>query len=250
MVLDWKGISHEVSGTSPDAMEGVVSPRAEVPVLIDGDLHVVNSADILGYLDRKFPESTIYPRDPKDFALTREWERTADTLIDAIVTDVAIYSWADLPPAPEGLIEAARANLVEIYTDLEALLADRAFITGELGVADFALYPHLMAARTLGIGPDGGQHPLLTEWIRRLRLTVPGQIDLGHVRAWWANRASQSVDTKRVNWGTHRLEWFLAHGFHDRFVEEVRADRVLWSVGPNRNGGHRLGQVRVKPCVR
>lgn len=245
MVMDWKAIAYETFGTSHAEMADIVSPRAEVPVLLDGGLTVVNSADIVGYLDRKFPGKRLYPADPRGFALTRAWERTADTLVDAIVTDVAIYSWAEIPPPPEGLIDAARRDLAEIYADLEACLAEGAFTVGEMGVADFALYPHLMAARVLDIGPDAARFPRVLGWIRRMRDTPEGQVDLGHVRAWWANRAAQPVDTQRVNWGTHRLEWFLAHGFHDRFVEEIRADRVLWSVGPNRNSAMRARQAAM-----
>ncbi len=87
--------------------------------MIDGDLTVVNSSDILGYLDRKHDDLALYPRDAVSYAQVRRWEREADTVIDAIVTDVAIFKWADIPPAPEGLLEAARRDLTPIYDELE-----------------------------------------------------------------------------------------------------------------------------------
>ncbi|OQW78209.1 MAG: hypothetical protein BVN32_07115 [Proteobacteria bacterium ST_bin14] len=238
MVMDWKNVAYDLFDGCAVETTPLYNPRAEIPVLVDGDLTVSNSADILGYLDRLHPELQIYPTDPVAYAQTREWERTADTLVDAIITDVAIYSWAEIPPAPSGLIEAAKGDLDAIYDDLQAILTDRMFVAGELGVGDFALYPHLLAARALNIGATPERHDKVIAWLKRIRETPEGQIDLGHVRAWWADRANQSLDTKRVNWGTHRLEWFLAHGFLDRFVEEVRADRVLWSVGPNNNARH------------
>jgi hypothetical protein len=33
----------------------------------------------------------------------------------------------------------------------------------------------------------------------------------------------------------HRLELYLAQGFHERLIDDIRQHRVLWSVGPNRN---------------
>jgi hypothetical protein len=125
--------------------------------------------------------------------------------------------------------------LDDIYDQLQTVLADHLFVAGELRVGDFALYPHLLAARTLNRDADSEHHDIVIAWLKRIRETPEGQIDLGDVCAWWADRANQTLDTKRVNWGTYRLKWFLAHGFIDRFIEEVREDRVLWSVGPNNN---------------
>jgi glutathione S-transferase len=235
MVMDWKGINYDLFDSCAIGSTPLYNPRAEIPVLVDGDQTVCNSADILGYLDRKHPELEIYPTDAVAYAKTREWERISDTLVDAIVTDVAIYSWAEIPPAPAGLMAAAKADLCDIYDQLEALLVTKSFVAGDLGVGDFALYPHLMATRTLNLGADPMRHGKVIGWLKSIRETSEGQADLGHIREWWADRANQQLDTKRVNWGTHRLEWFLSHGFLDRFIEEVRGDRVLWSVGPNSN---------------
>ena len=38
-----------------------VNPRAEVPVLLDDGLVVVNSSDILQYLDWRYPAPFLYP---------------------------------------------------------------------------------------------------------------------------------------------------------------------------------------------
>lgn len=235
MAMEWKGLAFDAFESCDIHKYPAFNPRAEIPILIDGATTVVNSADILAYLDRKHPEVELYPRDAGAFALVREWERTADTLVDAVVTDVAIFQWAQLPPPPDGLIAAAHRELSGVYDRLEARLTRGAFAAGALSVADFALYPHLAAAHLLGLRADPGRHPSIAGWLKRVRATPEGQSDLALVRAWWADRPNQDVDTQRINWGTHRLEWFLANGFLDRFVQEVHGDRVLWSVGPDTN---------------
>jgi glutathione S-transferase len=235
MVMDWKAIAYEVFDSCDITKYPAYNPRAEIPILVDGDLTVVNSADILGYLDRKYPAAELYPRDARLYALVRAWEREADTLIDAIVTDVAIFKWADLPPAPEGLLPAARRELGGIFDRLEAQLEGSDFVAGDVSVADWALYPQLGSAQLLRIGTNASRHPRVMAWLDRMAATPEAEADLALKLAWWAGRETADVDTKRINWGTHRLEWFLANGFVDRFVEEVRSGRVLWSAGPDNN---------------
>ena len=71
--------------------------------------------------------------------------------------------------------------------------------------------------------------------MKTMRARPEGQADSAAVQAWWANRGSKTVDTRRVNWGSFRLEWLLANGHADWFAEQVRQDKVLWSTGPGNN---------------
>ena len=65
MVLDHKGLDYEtVDGllkSNHDALK-VVNGRIEVPALVDGDIVVVNSPDIVAYLDHRYPQVPVYPR--------------------------------------------------------------------------------------------------------------------------------------------------------------------------------------------
>ena len=58
MVLEYKGLNYEaVDGLlkSNHAALKAVNGRIEVPALVDGDIVVVNSADIVAYLDNRYP---------------------------------------------------------------------------------------------------------------------------------------------------------------------------------------------------
>jgi len=33
---------------------------------------------------------------------------------------------------------------------------------------------------------------------------------------------------RRIGWRGDRIEWMLAHGFHEWFLNEIKEDRVLW----------------------
>ena len=98
MALEYKGLAYEsVDGLSHRNQERLlaVNRRAEVPVLIDDDIQVVNSSDILAFLDQKYPERPIYPSDLKSRVEARALERLADARIDAIMLDCSIWSWAE-----------------------------------------------------------------------------------------------------------------------------------------------------------
>ena len=64
MALEYKGLEYEtVDGLTHSNRERLlaVNPRAEVPVLVDGDVTVVNSSDIVAYLDLKHPSARSIP---------------------------------------------------------------------------------------------------------------------------------------------------------------------------------------------
>src|SRR5689334_10011214 len=88
LALDYKGLPYDaVDGLTHENRDALlkVNPRAEVPVLVDGDITVVNSSDIVAFLDQKYPERPIYPAALKDRVEARALERLADSRIDAIM---------------------------------------------------------------------------------------------------------------------------------------------------------------------
>jgi glutathione S-transferase len=97
MVLEHKGLAFEtVDGLHRESHEALaaVNPRREVPVLVDGATVVVNSSHIVAYLEDAYPRPPVLPGDAAARARIRDWERLADTLLDPIVVDVSLWSWA------------------------------------------------------------------------------------------------------------------------------------------------------------
>ena len=236
LAMDHKQLAFSLVETDSLQDLPVWNPRAEVPILLHGDFAIFNSPDILAYLDRAYPELPVYPAEARRHAEVRAWERLADTQLDAIVTVIGTWSFADLPPMPPGLFDAAQREIGVIYDQLQAQLADgRPWVAGEIGAADFALYPHVAAGSALGLKFDPERHPDVQRWFKALRARPEARIDTAAVRDWWARRDQKDVDTARVNWGAHRLEWLLANGHADWFANQVRQGKVLWSAGPDNN---------------
>lgn len=235
MAMEMKGLRFELLPGDHVSEAAAFNERAEVPMLIDGDLVVSNSADILGYVDRKHPLRPLYPAEPADYADVRAWERLSDTHLDAIVTVIGNWAFATLPEIPAGLLDAAKRDAVRVYDRMEDRLATHDYVCGAVSAADYALYPHVGSGHLLGLPFDRDRHPGVRAWLKRMRARPEGESDLAAARDWWANRDRQTVDTERVNWGSFRLEWLVANGGADFFADQVRNDKVLFSVGPRNN---------------
>ena len=230
MVLEHKGLVFDaIDGLDKDnhAALARVNPRREVPALQDDGVAVVNSADIVAYLEHRYPDPPVYPADPGARARARAWERLADTVIDPILINISYWSRADRSDTmPAGLLDAAKSDLSEIYARLDAELEDREFVCTALSIADFALFPHLVAwprGSVLGRAsraPDGVAAADARAGILRA--------DLARTRAYVANIGARNLERERIFWRGDRIEWLLARGFHRWFMNEIESGRVIW----------------------
>jgi len=226
MVLEHKGLAFEaIDGLSAAGHDrlAAVNPRVEVPVLVEGDLVVVNSSHIVAYLEHRHPQRPVYPADPATRAAALAWERLADTLLDAITHDVSDGGFGFAPGAmPSGLREAAREDLAPVYADVELALAGREFLCGALSIADLALFPHVTAVRALEISFDGATHPRLLAWYKRMRQVDVCRADLERTQTFLRTVPPAFQRPASIVWRGDRIEWLLARGFDAWFVEEIR----------------------------
>ncbi len=240
LVLEHKSVDyHWIDALSPSKREelAMANPRMEVPAIDHDGLLVVNSSDIVAYLERAFPERPVYPSDDADWVRARAWERCADTVVDPILVDISYWVWAIRTDAmPEGLLTAAREDLAKIYDALERELQGREWICGELSIADIALFPHLSGTRLLQVPFDESRHPSLVAWYKRCRATKIFTEDLARTKASLTNPSSMDIEREKIFWRGDRIEWILARGYHRWFIREIEEGRVIWpglGIPPN-----------------
>jgi glutathione S-transferase len=232
MVLDFKGIDYEVVDgllkANHDALKRV-NGRVEVPALIDDEIVVVNSADIVAYLEHCYPTKPVYPGSPAAHVHARAWERTADTFIDPVLVDVSYWKWADRPDRmPDGLLAAARADLRLVYDALDRELADREYVSGPFSISDIALFPHLASAKAMEVEFSAAVHPNLARWFKVMRSLPICAADTQRARRYLAHMQLVDLEKKRIFWRGDRIEWLLARGFQQWFFKEIDEGRVLW----------------------
>jgi glutathione S-transferase len=230
MVLEHKGIEFDaLDGLLKSNHEALkaVNGRIEVPALLDGDVVIVNSADIVSYLEFRYPAKPVYPEAPSARVHARAWERAADTFIDAILIDISYWKWADRQDSmPEGLLDVARADLALVYAALERDLADRDFVSGPLSIADMALFPHLASVKAMEVPFSGHEHPHLSRWFKQMQALPICAADLRRARDYIVSLKQRDVERRRIFWRGDRIEWMLARGFHDWFFREIKDERV------------------------
>ena len=74
------------------------NPKRQVPVLVDDDLTLYDSTVIIEYLDDKYPNPPLLPREPKARARCRLLELEADEILLLPVRDLMFRSE---PPGPD-----------------------------------------------------------------------------------------------------------------------------------------------------
>jgi len=232
--LELKGLSYR----AVDALERdfrpqlqKLNPRTEVPVLTDGDLVIVNSSDILQYLDWRYPEPALYPAAIAERVAARALERLADQRFDPIIVDCSYWNWADRDDKPPpGLREAGQRDLEIVLGRVEAALALRPkpWPFGAPGIAECAWFPNLVAARPLGFSIDEARYPTVLAWLAAMRSHPVFASDAKRTAAFLKTVSSSTHERKRLFWSGDRMEWLLARGFHDWLAAEIDAGRTAF----------------------
>jgi glutathione S-transferase len=208
-----------------------VNPRAEVPVLLDDDLVVINSSDILQYLDWRYPESALYPVAINDRVAARALERLADQRLDPIVVDCSFWSWADrVDKPPNGLLSAGQKALDGVFGRLEDALASRSkpWPFGAPGIVECAWFPNLAAVRPLGFAIDEGRFRTILSWLGAMRDHPVFAADRKRTAAFLKTLSSSTHERTRLFWSGDRIEWLLSRGFHKWLSAEIDAGRAIF----------------------
>ena len=128
------------------------NPLGKVPVLEEDAFVLPESAVIMEYLEERYPEPPLWPADPAERAFGR----------------LLVERFDDLSRPYYALRrgeENARGRLDDQLARLDALLADRPYLSGrDFGIADAAYLPWILRAQTM-LGVDLDPHPALSEWL-------------------------------------------------------------------------------------
>jgi glutathione S-transferase len=142
---------------------GALNPRRRVPVLVDDDFVLAESAAIVEYIEDRWPNGpALFAREPRKRAIQRRMVREADDYLAKVGTRFATG------PAAE---ETARELREELALWEGAATGD--YLTGDLSAVDLTVYP-LMALfeRIASRRPDFARSdfigPRLSAWIGRM----------------------------------------------------------------------------------
>ena len=122
-----------------------LNPYGKVPVLIDGDAVVYESAIINEYLEETYPAVRLLPSNPFERAKVRIWIDFFNSRIHSSAHDIAHGN------EPEKALEKLLAQL----KTLEVALAGKSYVAGEYSLADVTFIPFYVRRNRYRLTLDG-----------------------------------------------------------------------------------------------
>lgn len=200
-----KGLTYRTVEVLPSRRHAhkAVSPTGKFPAIVHEGHTIVDSTDILDYLDARFPDPDLTPSAPRDRALAAILEDWADESL--YFYDLTMRNWpqnrpwflADLlkhesrftaallrPLIPGALEKVARTqglarksqavvsqDLARFYDALDALLTDAPWLAGPMiSRADLSVFVMLFVLdRTYEAAALKAQRPRLAAWFEQVR---------------------------------------------------------------------------------
>jgi glutathione S-transferase len=150
-----------------------LSPLRRIPVLIDERVSLCDSSVICQYLEDRWPEPPLYPRDVADRARARWLEefadsRMGDVFIWRFFNQLVIKPRVWNEPGDEAMVKQVREVEIPAVLDyLEALLPREGFLFGDVGIADISLAAFFRNAAFARFQPDAARWPLSAAFVQR-----------------------------------------------------------------------------------
>ncbi len=240
IALDEKGVAYEtkmpvaIGSGQPDREFLRANPRGEVPALIDGEVTVFDSTIILEYIEDKWPDPPMLPREPAARAEARTIEEVMDTHFEPINWGMGELHWFKRAEGERArTLEARAASQARgIYEWLTRQLGSHEWFGGKkFGWGDLSVVPYLNGARGNRIGPD--ERSVLGTWLKRAN-ERPSVQKAAQAAAESLNGMGQVAGAVKSGmfkreYRDHRLEWMIRSGGLDVVLEGLKEDNIRFS---------------------
>lgn len=177
VALAEKGIDYDhdpVVPFNPSAEYLEKSPLGKIPCYEDDSVTLPDSSCILAYLDRAYPDPSLYPSDKAEFGRALWYEEYGDTrLVESVG---AVFFQRIIRPAffkeetdNEAVREVLEEKLPPVFDYLEGELGDKEFLVGEqFSIADIGIGSPFGNFAHGGEKVDAGRWPKLAAYVERI----------------------------------------------------------------------------------
>ena len=172
--MELKGLDYEVDPITPffgnDEFRHL-SPLCRIPVLVDAGMALPDSSVICEYLEDRFPDPPLLPRDARERARARWLEEFADTRLGDVLIWGLFYPklvhprvWGE-PGDAQRIEKTLSTDLPATLDYLEGELPDEGYLFGDLGRADIAIASFFRNGSYAGFVPDASQWPKTSRFV-------------------------------------------------------------------------------------
>jgi glutathione S-transferase len=167
----------EATGKEVPAEFKKISPLGKIPALQVGDFSINDSAVIAAYVERKWPEIALYPKNPEAFARVLWLERYSDTAMTEVFHKILFENFVKPNElkleVDTQLVAELVGKLPSIYSYLELQLqkSEGQYLVGSTPtIADMAVIHHFVSLTLAGISIELQEYPLLSKYVEHVQM--------------------------------------------------------------------------------
>jgi glutathione S-transferase len=174
VVLAEKNLVHEIvpidlrkhEQKTPEYLK--MNPYGKVPVLTDDDTVLYESCVINEYLEEKYPNPPLLPKDPGKKAKARILIDYGMAHLDSPYQKLRTELMKDPKEQSQPIIDGAKKELSKLLQRFEEELGDQQYLVGDFSLVDADLMPRFTRLEGFGILPDPAL-PCLAKYLERMK---------------------------------------------------------------------------------
>jgi glutathione S-transferase len=122
------------------------SPGGKVPAIVDGDVRMAEAYRINEYLDERYPQKPLLPKDPAAREAIRTWVAQYDRKLCLKIGLMLIECLLKKKEEQREEVKVRlRGEILEGLRELDRELGDKDYFFGEYSLADVSVTPHIAA---------------------------------------------------------------------------------------------------------
>jgi glutathione S-transferase len=145
-----------------------LNPNGKVPVLTDGDTVLYESCIINEYLDEKYPNPPLLPKDAAAKAKARILIDYGMAHFEGPYQKLRMELMKEPKEQDSQVIETSKSQLKTLLQRFESELGDKPYLTGEFSLVDADLLPRFTRLEGFGVLPDPTL-PRLGKYLERMK---------------------------------------------------------------------------------
>lgn len=145
-----------------------LNPYGKVPVIIDGEAVLYESCIINEYLEERYPNPPLLPKDLAKRAKVRILIDYGLNHLDASYQNIRMETMKDEKERNQETLQGAKRELINLLQRLEREMGDQPYLAGDFSLLDAAVIPRFLRMEGFGVLPDPSL-PRLEKWLQRMK---------------------------------------------------------------------------------
>ena len=174
VVLAEKNLSYEIvpvdlrkqEQKKPEYLK--LNPYGKVPVLTDDSTVLYESLIINEYLNEKYPDPPLMPKDPGGKAKARILIDYGMAHFDSAYQKLRMELMKDPKEQSQPVIDGAKSDLKKLLQPFEDEIGDQQYLMGDFSLVDADLIPRFTRLEGFGVLPDPAL-PRLGKYMERMK---------------------------------------------------------------------------------